>query len=50
MRIGYQGVAGSYSEATLQDYIKTLDDTTTEIVPVPYGDFKSVVNDLLDDN
>ena len=49
MRIGYQGVAGSYSEATLQDYIKTLTDTTTEIVPVPYGDFKSVVNDLLDD-
>lgn len=49
MRIGYQGVAGSYSEATLQDYIKTLTDTTTKAIPVPYGDFKAVVNDLLDD-
>lgn len=49
MRIGYQGVAGSYSEATLQDYIKSLDTTTGGLIPVPYGDFKTVIDDLLDE-
>lgn len=49
MRIGYQGVAGSYSETTLQDYVQTLDQTMTERYPVPYSDFKSLVNDLIEE-
>lgn len=49
MRIGYQGVAGSYSEATLQDYVNENLDTLNQFEALPYSDFKSVVNDLLTD-
>ncbi|XJS11341.1 prephenate dehydratase [Aerococcaceae bacterium WGS1372] len=47
MLIGYQGVAGSYSEATLQDYIKEHHKTINQFEAMPYSDFKSVVDDLL---
>lgn len=49
MRIGYQGVAGSYSEATLRDYVLQMGENLSDVTAVPYSDFKSVVNDLLDE-
>lgn len=47
MQIGYQGVAGSYSEATLQDYVKLHPNRFNHVNAVAYSDFKSVVDDLL---
>lgn len=49
MQIGYQGVAGSYSEATLQDYVKLHTNRNEQFDAIPYSDFVSVVKDLLSD-
>lgn len=49
MRIGYQGVAGSYSEATLQDYVREKSESIIQFEAVPYSDFRTLIQDLLDD-
>lgn len=44
MKIGYQGVPGSYSETALQEYFK--DYKEEKIEAIGYSDFQKVIDDL----
>lgn len=48
MRIGYQGIAGSYSEMTVQDYLKSLGSVEVRAEDiVPYENFEQPLEDLM---
>lgn len=49
MRIGYQGVPGSYSEASLSDYVEKNIEKQTLTEAVSYSNFKDLVDDLIAD-
>lgn len=49
MKIGYQGIAGSYSEMALRTYAKEQGkDLNTEVEAVSYDNFPDNIQDLLD--
>lgn len=50
MKIGYQGVPGSYSEAALQDYLKRIDfQDYDSLTAIEYDNFNDLVEDVAND-
>ena len=46
MKIGYQGIAGSYSETTIQGYLREKENQSVEAELIGYSSFKELTQDL----
>ena len=49
MKIGYQGIAGSYSETTIQHYLMEEENQSIEAEILSYPSFKEMTHDLVTD-
>jgi len=51
MKIGYQGIPGSYSEAALEHYLRSARsnglDMPSDISAIGYDNFKTIITDLV---
>lgn len=50
MKIGYQGIPGSYSEMSVQDYLESENLDRKKIKIISYNNFPSLISNLLEDN
>lgn len=49
MKIAYQGIAGSYSETTVQNYLNQKENDTLDVELISYSNFKEMTQDLVMD-
>lgn len=50
MKIAYQGIAGSYSETTIQNYLNDFENQGLESELVSYSNFQEMTQDLVTDD